>query len=255
MIYRLQDPSAAEPLFRGWDETLIWSCLQDVMGDVYADSPEHPSSAMAMIADFIFFAGVPNESLVHCKPDTCTRDFILMVPQDDRWSRMIADCYGERAKRVTRYAIKKESDIFDRQKLRRITESLPSGYQLKAIDEAIYAAARTTDWCVDWVSAYPDYNAYRRLGFGFVLKKDGEIVAGASSYTRYRDGIEIQIDTRQDCRHQGFATICGARLILEALDRGLYPSWDAQNLWSVGLAEKLGYHFDHKYPAFEIYGY
>ena len=57
---------------------------------------------------------------------------------------------------------------------------------------------------------------------------------------------------REDCRRRGFAYICGAKLILECLKRGLYPSWDAQNKWSVALAEKLGYHFDHAYQAFEV---
>jgi GNAT superfamily N-acetyltransferase len=81
------------------------------------------------------------------------------------------------------------------------------------------------------------------------------MVAGASSYTRYQDGIEIEIDTREDYRRKGLAYVCGARLILECLERNLYPSWDAHNRWSVALAEKLGYHFDHEYTAFEIWGY
>lgn len=51
---------------------------------------------------------------------------------------------------------------------------------------------------------------------------------------------------------QGLAFACGARLILECLQRGLYPSWDAQNEGSLALARKLGYHFDHAYTAFEI---
>ena len=51
------------------------------------------------------------------------------------------------------------------------------------------------------------------------------------------------------------ATICSAKLILECQDRGLYPSWDAQNLWPVALTEKLGYHFDHAYTAYEITDY
>ena len=83
---------------------------------------------------------------------------------------------------------------------------------------------------------------------------NNELVSGASSYTSYEGGIEIEIDTRKDHRRRGLAYACGARLILECLDRGLYPSWDAQNLWSVALAEKLGYHFDHEYAAFEVYG-
>ena len=35
---------------------------------------------------------------------------------------------------------------------------------------------------------------------------------------------------------------------------GIYPSWDAQNMNSVRLAEKLGYEFDHEYTAYEVSG-
>jgi RimJ/RimL family protein N-acetyltransferase len=41
-------------------------------------------------------------------------------------------------------------------------------------------------------------------------------------------------------------------LIMECLDRGLYPSWDAANKGSVALAEKLGYHFEKEYVTYEI---
>ena len=81
----------------------------------------------------------------------------------------------------------------------------------------------------------------------------GRIVSGASSYSRYDKGIEIEIDTEKAHRRRGLATAAGAALILECLSRGLYPSWDAQNKWSVALAEKLGYHFDHEYVAYEVW--
>ncbi|MDE7014441.1 MAG: GNAT family N-acetyltransferase, partial [Kineothrix sp.] len=90
---------------------------------------------------------------------------------------------------------------------------------------------------------------------GVLVKKDGRPVAGASSYTTYRGGIEVEIDTKEEYRRKGLASVCGARLILECLARNIYPSWDAQNKWSVALAEKLGYHFSHTYDAYEIYGY
>jgi GNAT superfamily N-acetyltransferase len=253
MVCRLTDPSAAAPLFEGWEETLIWSCLQGVMGGIYADSPENPTSAAAIINDFTFFAGVPNDELIRFKSDGSAQTYMLMVPQTEAWSERIESCRA--AKRISRYAIKKEPDVFDREKLRKIAENLPEGCRLRPIDEEIYRYARETGWCRDWVGAYPDYETYRRLGFGFVLEKDGEIVAGVSSYTVYREGVEIEIDTHADHRRKGYASVCAARMILEALDRGLYPSWDAANLWSVGLAEKLGYHFDHEYTTYEIYNY
>lgn len=80
-------------------------------------------------------------------------------------------------------------------------------------------------------------------------------MSGASSYSRYHEGIEIEIDTREEYRRKGFAYICGAKLILECLKRNLYPSWDAHNKASVALAEKLGYHYDHTYTAIEIWEY
>ena len=79
-------------------------------------------------------------------------------------------------------------------------------------------------------------------------------MGGASSYTSYREGIEIQIDTKEEYRRRGLAYASGAKLILECLDRGLYPSWDAENWGSVKLAEKLGYHFDYEYPAYRCRG-
>ena len=114
---------------------------------------------------------------------------------------------------------------------------------------------RNNGWANDLVSQFKDYDTYRKLGLGVVVLKDGELVAGASSYSRYNEGIEIEIDTREDHRRKGLAYVCGAKLILECLKKSLYPSWDAQNKWSVALAEKLGYHFSHEYTAYEIMGY
>ena len=120
------------------------------------------------------------------------------------------------------------------------------------MDEQLFWYCKGVDWCRDWVAQYDDYAAYRNWGLGVVVLKDGEVVSGASSYSGYRGGIEIQIDTREDYQRQGLACACGAKLILECQRRGLYPSWDAQNPASVALAEKLGYRLDHEYMAFEV---
>ena len=84
--------------------------------------------------------------------------------------------------------------------------------------------------------------------------KSGRIVSGASSYTRYIEGIEIEVDTVTEELRKGLALVACAALILRCLDEGLYPSWDAQNMASVHLAEKLGYEFDHEYTAYEVTG-
>lgn len=234
-----------DSLFADWEDTIIWSCLQGIMGQVRVNATR--DAAMAKLGDFAFFAGRPCEELLDFEPD-----FLIMVPQNEKWAQLIESHYGKNAKKVTRYAIKKEKDIFDVSKLEQAVSQLAEGYELRLIEEQEYHLCRQNGWANDLVSQFKDYDTYKALGLGVVVLKDGELVAGASSYSRYEGGIEIEIDTRQDHRRKGLAYACGAKLILECLDRGLYPSWDAQNKWSVALAEKLGYHFSHEYTAYEV---
>lgn len=286
MVFELKETEKAAWIFQEWQETMIWSCLQKVMGKIYTDSLEKPMSAMALLGDFCFFAGKPDVELVQywkrrygqdmsaghtvqeaseqarhteqtCRipQETSLTDppwGVIMVPQNGEWGALIEDCYGERAKKITRYAIKKEPDVFDKKKLQVAAGALLPGYTMRMMDEALFLRCRQIPWCRDWVSQYADYGMYREYGLGAVVLKDGEPVSGASSYTSYRGGIEIEIDTREDHRRKGLAYACGARLILECLERGWYPSWDAQNKWSVSLAEKLGYHFEGEYTAYEV---
>lgn len=249
MLFELNQLEKAASLFEGWQETLIWSCLQGVMGKVYVTSLELPVSATAVLGDFCFLAGKPDRELVLRKPE---KGWTLLIPQNDEWARLILECYGEKAKKLVRYAIKKERDVFDKEKLKAVVAGVPDGYALKMMDEALFLQCREIEWCRDWVLQYEDYEMYRKWGLGVVMEKDGEIVSGASSYSSYVGGIEIEIDTREDYRRRGLAYICGAKLILECLERGWYPSWDAQNKWSVALAEKLGYHFDHEYVTYVV---
>lgn len=254
MIYEITDTTNVSPLFGKWEETLIWSCLQGIMGKIYADDLNAPASAMAMIGDFVFFAGKPTIEFVSYNTDRHTRNYQIMIPQTESWKNMIIDYYGEKATVITRYAIKKEPHIFDKKKLEKAVDSLTEQYTLSMIDERLYEMCKAETWCADFVSQFPDYENFRNLGIGAVICKKDRIISGASSYSRYREGIEIEIDTREEYRRRGFAYICGAKLILECLERNLYPSWDAHNEASVALAEKLGYHYSHAYTAIEIHG-
>lgn len=252
MIVRLEDTQKAEVIFNGWKETMIWSCLQKIMGELYVDDPEQPQAAMAVIGDFTFLAGKPNRELVTYKQQNNRNNFTIMVPQNEAWSLLIETCYGEKAVKKIRYAIKKEENGFDPQRLQRFADSLSEEFTLRELDEELFHWCLRQEWSRDFVAQYEDYEQYRKMGLGMMVLKDGAPVAGASSYTSYRDGIEIEIDTLPEFRRRGLATACGASLILKCLERGWYPSWDAANLWSVALAEKLGYYLDHEYECYKI---
>jgi len=246
MVYKLQDTSTVKSLFEGWQETLIYSCLQKVMGTVYVTDLENPRSAFAFIGCFGFFAGIPDVELIKYKP----AGFMIMVPQNSDWEAAIETVYPD-AKKVTRYAIKKNTR-FDVEALKKNLQMLPDGYELKPIDDEIYDMCMQSPVTADFVSAFESKEKYLEEGRGMVIIKDGKIVSGASSYTRYREGIEIEVDTIESERRKGLALIVCSALILRCLDEGLYPSWDAQNMGSVHLAETLGYEFDHEYVAYEV---
>lgn len=240
-------------LFAGWEETLIWSCLQDCMGRAFADSVENPRSAQILVGDFCFFAGRPSESLVRNKPDDRESNFVIMVPSSEEWAHVIEEVYQGCSKKIKRYAIKKEPDVFDKDKLENIVKNCPKGFSLRRIDEEVYRQAMENPWSADLCSQFKDYEDYRERGLGTAAFDGHILAAGASSYTVYRGGIEIEVDTRRDYRRKGLALCCAAQLILDCLEWGLYPSWDAHNPASVALSEKLGYHFEKEYTAYEVY--
>lgn len=254
-ICRLSDPAPAAPLFAGWgsEETMVTSCLEGVMGDVYADSPVSPNSAMTVLGDFTFFAGAPSREMVSLRLNMLREgETPILTPQSDAWHPIIEEVLGNRGKAGERYAIRKEPDCFDRAHLSTLIAELPRGFDCRAIDRELYEECRRNVWSRDFVSLYQDYGEFSRLGLGYVAVTDGRIVSGASSYSRYRGGIEIEVDTEIGFRRRKLATVCAASLILACLDRGLYPSWDAQNRHSVALAEKLGYHFNRAYRVYEL---
>ena len=248
MLYELADTSKVNHLFEGWKETLIYSCLQKVMGKIFVMDPDSPVSAMAYAGCFAFYAGVPDKELARHKPD----GFVIMTPQNKKWATYIEECFPD-AKKIFRYAIKKDTK-FDKDLLHKLKDRLPEGYELKNIDANIYDMCLSDPVTRDFVSSFESKEKYLDIGRGVVVIKSGRIVAGASSYTRYNEGIEIEVDTVEEERRKGLATAASAALILRCLDEGLYPSWDAQNMDSVHLAEKLGYEYDYEYTAYEVSG-
>lgn len=255
MIYELKDTQPVRKLFEGWRETMIWSCLDGIMGHVYTDELQQPCSAMACLGDFCFLAGKPSRELVSRRPDGCQNDYVIMAASSPDWHGLITSVYGKNARKRRRFAMKKEPDAFHTGYLRQLAGAADESVTFKMIDRKLYDVCISQTWSRDFVALFKDYETFCRLGLGVIALKNGESVSGAASYSRYKDGIEIQVETKEPYRRQGLAAACCARLILECQKRGLYPSWDAHNSSSASLAMKLGYHLDYEYIAYEIEGY
>lgn len=243
------------PLFDSLEDTLVLSCLQNHMGRAWADRLDDPTFALLRVGDFCFLGGdasspeaIPflRELLI-----VTERDFFLIITQGEAFGNLLQNLYGDKFKAITRYRLQTPPQ-FDTALLEDITKHIPSGYTLCQLEGKWYDQALKEDWSRDLVSNFTSLEDYEARGLGMILTKDGEIVSGASSYSIYTGGLEIEIDTKEPYRKQGLARIVGAALILAALQKGLLPHWDAANETSVRLAQRLGYLYQGPYTTYLI---
>ncbi len=249
MVYELTDISKFRHLLKEWDVHDVLDAV-DAQIRVFVTDPDAPRSALLYSsADGIFLAGEPDRELV----EYWEFGDESAVPQNEGWEKLIKECWPE-AVPTTRYAIHRCRD-FDREKLQSFVDALPEGYEIRRIDSENYDLILSADDDdLEYLTGdFETKEAFLEKGRGFVVLKDGSVVAGASSEYCYRfGGIEVEIATVRSERRKGLATAVGAKLILSCMDDGLEPVWDAASMISVHLAEKLGYRFDKEYVYYWI---
>ena len=243
-----------KPLFAGYSDTLVRSTFDGFWGEIWVDRVNNPQTAVMYTDFFTYFGGDASHPCTNAFlldfPWEITDGVLCLVPQSDAWDARIREILGTRAQRGTRWSIHHEPDIFDECHLRALRAALPEEYTLERIDTLRYIEALSADWSASFCVNFRDWEHFRDCGIGFVAVKDGKIVAGASSYSAYNGGIEVQVETHVNHRRRGIAQACAAALILACRERGLYASWDAANRESVALACKLGYREKGPYTVY-----
>ncbi|HCQ88916.1 MAG TPA: GNAT family N-acetyltransferase [Clostridium sp.] len=238
-------------MFKNMKDTMILSYLQGHMGTAWVDDIGNPTVAQILVGVFVFYAGDPNakaaEELLLNIPEN-----ILAIVNTDEWKNCIEIVYKGRIEKFQRYAFKKNYEYLKRDMMEEFLSKLPEGYELKRIDKYIALETSFQNLSEDFTSQYESIDDYINKGVGYCILHNGQVVCAASSYSVYNDGIEIEVDTHTDYRRKGLATVASAALILDCLDKGKYPNWDADNLNSVSLAEKLGYILEKPYDTYYI---
>lgn len=238
-------------LFSGMDDTLILSCIQGHMGSIFVDNLKEPTCVQALVGDFTFFAGDSNSDGLGELLNNIPKNMFI-VPQSDSIGKRIEQMDVELLERFSRYSFKKDINNLDINKIKGFLIPLEDGYELKKIDEEIANSKSLNELSEDFTGQFESVKDFLNRGIGYVIIHNGKVVSGASSYTIYDNGIEIEVDTDINYRRKGLATIVSAALIKDCLERNIYPSWDAANLNSKSLAEKLGYVFDKAYDTYYI---
>lgn len=242
------------PMFDGIGDTSVLSCLQGLMGEVWADDEQAPSCARLFIGAFSFIGGDSGAQQAHelAAMPMRNKGINIFIPQNAGWQSVIEKVWGGKAAIKTRYATSKTQNNFDIEYLRGVSERLPDKIEIKPIGHALFERCVAAGWSKDLVGNFANADDFISHALGFVCLYDGEVVAGASSFSYYTGGIEIELDTREDFRRRGLAKAVAAKLILTCLERGLYPAWDAAHKTSLAIAESLGYVFESEYTAYEI---
>lgn len=264
--YILQD------LFEHSEDTMIKSYLQGYMGTGYGYY-EHGllKAGIIFTGCFLFIEGVmPVEELemgIHEVLLDNNENFGIAISENaDIHSHLeelnsyrnpnICESVDDDAKvlfnKFNRFRIAKREEPFDENLLCNLIENLPNDYRLVQLNEELYHMCNSLAWSKDFVYNFRTAEEFVTKGIGYLILKGDEIVAGATSYSLYDEGIEVQIETHKNYRKQGLATVVGAKLILECQRKGMYPSWDAANMISVRLAEKFGYSLIGAYDAYGV---
>lgn len=243
------------PLCEGQLDVSLWSCVEGNMGRAWVDRRDEPSIAMVVVADFCFLLGcietISDKVAIKELLEQFKRKII--VTDDTYGISVIEKYFPNNHKKYSRYAIKKELDVFKKDILNNFIEAVEPKFHLDKIDEFNYNKVLEDEFMADCCSNYSSLGEFLKNGIGYVIIHDDEVISGASSYSYCKGSIDITIGTKEEYRQSGLALACAAKLILDCLDKDIYPRWDASNLESVALAKKLGYHFKKEYEVYSIY--
>lgn len=225
------------------------------MGRVWVPELENPSFCLIHLGDFAYLFGIcpKGEQAMELRAllyKECGHDFI--TPSDERFAEWIEDAFPGEYRILSRYSMRKDRNHFSEETLEAYAGTLPAGIRIRSMDQRLYRLALKEEWSRDFCSNFESYEAFEREGLGFVALDGHRLVSGCSAYGISQGMIEVKVATRREYKRQGLALACSARFILACLEKGIYPSWDADSLPSAGLAEKLGYLFEKEYQVYQL---
>ena len=243
--------AAVAGLFDGIDISLVNTFVQGYGERGWCDRSDDPSVAVFECQGLLFYGGNPlvsqAERFAAFLPTT--NDEWHVFCNDDGWLPLIEDAHPNRTQRYIRYGMNRDLKAFNRELLLRATRNIPPEYETVRIGKGHYELAVSEDWSRDFCSFFKDLDDFLKNGIGFCAIREDQMVSGASSFTIFDGGIEVQVETHQEYRRHGLATACSAALILACIEENRLPCWDAFCEHSRDLALKLGYTIEKEYTA------
>lgn len=228
---------------------LAEAILEGTTGRVVADNAEDPHAAVLEAPNLQL--GIVGGNAAH----PSARRYLEQLPKQtalffaaEGWEELVQSIHGGKLITLPRYAF--TSEALDIEHLRKLSSQVPDGYRLEQMDLSLAQrlGEEKSGFAEDHMRLFDSPEDFIERGFGFCLLHGDQMASVATTFAICSKGIEIQINTRDEHRRRGLATVVATQLIVHSLENRQDPNWDAANESSVGLATKLGYTPQGTYP-------
>jgi GNAT superfamily N-acetyltransferase len=210
--------------------------LEGQMGAAYADDCEHPTVFKIQSGPFVYFAGDTASPTAQTALATITPE-VLLMPSAPGWLEAIKQHFGERVVPFDRYRFSAEQLSLEH--LGALCRA-SSRYAVQRMDAKFATQLWRQEHFVD-LSYFDSPEDFEQRGLGFYAAVDDTVVGAAYSQLVCSRGIEVSLYVMPRHRERGLGTRLSSHLVKACLENGQEAHWDAANLESCRLAQKLGY--------------
>ena len=215
------------------------SILEGNMGQVLVNDEENPCVVALCLPDhkIHILGGDAKHSAAQEYLGELSGFSLLLFGAPD-WKELLEEVHKGKIITLQRYAFSSEG--LDINHLSALKSQLSENYHIERItlEHAQQIAAEKNEMTEEQLFGFDSPEDFIARGFGYCAWEGKRIVSIASTGAVCSKGIEIQINTHKKHRGQGLASATGAALIIECLEKGIDPNWDAATEISAGLAKK-----------------
>lgn len=222
--------------------------LEAQMGAAFVDDRLHPQVFKIQVGPFLYFAG--NAA------SPAGGDFIreiapyqLIMPSSLGWAEAVMAAFPQRVCSFPRFSF--SSAGLSAQHLQTLKAANSFNGTVQHMERSFVESVWQQDHFVD-LSDYDSVEDFLERGIGFCAFQGADLAGAAYASLVCSQGIEVSIFVQPEYRRKGAATLLASHLLLWALENGLDAHWDAANLESCQLAEKLGYQPAGSYVAYYL---
>jgi hypothetical protein len=215
--------------------------LEGHHGEIWVDQQDSPNLVVLILPKIkLYLLGGNPQHPAAIKYLKSLKGMTGFFVPSEAWVDLLKSLFAGRLWEMERFAF--TSERLDRVHLRTLAAEIPDGYRLEKLDLSLteQLAAEHSEFASDHLVNFDSPDDFIKRGFGWCGLQGEQIVSVATTFLICNQGIEIQINTREEHQGKGLGTAVAASLMLESLERGLNPNWDAANKKSGRLAEKLG---------------